>query len=403
VVLGAISPAVAFGQERSPAAIGSGEGAAFQAQGFPAGGFRIYPTVSVSTAYDDNIVRTVDGKRQGDGSFIVAPALDARSNWSSNQLNGNAFYRSTHYFQRTEQDNDEYGARVNGRVDVMRTTKVTGDAGYARLTEGRGTPGDLFLSNRLILYNTFNAGGQISHQFNRVGLTIGVRTVEYRYDDIQVRGTTIDQGFRSRDIDTANGRVEYQYSAVTSLFVSGAFNRTSYGNARPLFDRSSQGFTALAGVRFELSRLLNGQVGIGYIRQNFSDLRFTDFSGANYDITLNYKPTLLTSISLSAGRRLTDSALLQVVGVLTHDVDISVEHELLRNVTLQGSIGYSHYEYRGISREDNRYNFGLSARYRMNRFLSGVLRGQRTGQDSGDVLRRQFSNNRATLSLVFAR
>lgn len=400
--LGALVPGAAAGQDRLPAATGSSQSAAFRPQGFPAGGFRIYPTLRLSTDYDDNISRSNDNGR-GDGSFIIAPTVAARSNWSSHQLNADAYYRSTHYFKRTEQDHDEYGANASGRLDVMRTTRVNGNVGYARMAERRGTPGDLFISNRLIRYDTYDAKGQVSHQFNRIGVTAGAGTAGYRYDDTEAQGVVIDQQFRNRDISTANGRIDYQYSAFTSIFVSGSYNDTNYSRARPTFNRSSKGFNVLGGVRFELSRLLSGQIGVGYIRQNFTDDRFSDFSGANYDLSINYRPTELTSFSLTAGRSLTDSALFQVVGVLTNDINISVEHELLRNLLLQGSAGYSHYTYRGISRNDNRYNLGVGARYRMNRLISAVLSGDRVTQDSGDVAGRNYASNRVTLSLLLAR
>lgn len=402
MALGVLIPGAAAGQDRLPAATGSSESAAFRPQGFPAGGFRIFPTLRLSTDYDDNISRSNDNGR-GDGSFIIAPVVAARSNWSSHQLNADAYFRSTHYFKRTEQDHDEYGARALGRLDVMRTTKINGDVGYARLAERRGTPGDLFISNRLIQFDTYNAKGQVSHQFNRIGVTAGVGTAGYRYDNIEVEGLVVDQQFRNRDISTANGRIDYQYSALTSIFASGSYNKTNYNRAQPFFDRSSKGFTVLGGVRFELSRLLSGQIGVGYISQKFDDDRFSDLSGANYDASIIYRPTSLTSFSLTADRSLTDSALFQVFGVLTNNLTIGVEHELLRNLILQGSAGYSHYTYRGISRNDNRFNVNVGARYRLNRLISAVLSGDRVAQDSGDIAGRNYTSNRVTLSLVLSR
>ena len=392
----------ATAQDRLPAATGTSESEAFRPQGYPAGGFRIYPTLRLSTDYDDNISRSNDSKR-GDGSFIVAPTIAARSNWSNHQLNSDAFYRSTHYFTRTAQNHDEYGANVDGRLDVMRTWKISGDAGYARLAETRGTPGDLFFSNRLIRLNTYNAGLQVSNQFNRINATIGASTQGYRYDDVNVGGVIVDQGFRNRNVNGVNGRLEYQYSALTGLYVSGSYTQIDYRRALPTFDRSSRGFSALGGVRFELSRLLSGQVGLGYIKQDFADPRFANLGGLNYNLSLKYQPTDLTSFSATASRRLTDSSLFAVVGVLTNDFRVSVEHELLRSLLLQGFLGYSNYNYRGINRVDNRFDIGAGARYRMNRFASLALSGEHVGQDAGDILGRSYSSNRATLSVILSR
>lgn len=402
VGVGAGVPAAALAQDRIPAATGSSESAAFRQQGFDAGGFRLYPTLRLSTEYDDNVSRSNDNK-SGDGSFVIAPSVSAQSNWSSNQLDANAYYRSTQYFERTDQNHDEYGANASGRLDVQRTTKLSGSAGYARQSEQRGTPGDLFFSNQLIRYSIFNANGQIYNQFNRLGLTGGVGTRRYRYNDVDVNGVTVDQTFRDRNVNSVNGRAEYQYSAISSFYITGSYNSTDYNRPLASLDRSSSGFTALAGVRFELSRLLRGQIAVGYIKQRFSDPRFADFSGLNYDVSLNYQPTALTSVSLTAGRHLTDSALASVVGVLTHDVNININHELLRNLYLQGGVGYTHYTYRGIDRNDNRYDISLGARYRMNRFVSAALSGSHVSQDSGDILARAYSSNRGSLSLVLTR
>lgn len=399
--LAAHVPSAASAQDRVPAATGSSESVAFRPQGLPAGGFRLYPVLRVSTGYDDNVAQSED-RRRGDGSVTLAPAVTARSNWSNHQLNVDAFYRNVRYFERTVQNHDEYGAGFDGRLDVMRTTRITTNTGYARLAEQRGTPGDLFLGSRRIQYDAFTTDSQLFHQINRVGLGAGFGTATFSYSDAVDAGTAINQRFRDRASISGNARIEYQYSAVTALFVSGTYNRIDY-RRRSLVDRSSQGMTVLGGVRFELSRLLRGTVGVGYIRQSFEDPRFASFSGLNYNAALSYQPTTLTSLTLTAGRRLTDSALLSVAGVLTNDIRLAAEHELLRNLLLQGHVAYSNFTYRGIDRSDNRVDVGLGARYRMNRTVSLALSGTRIAQDSGDAQGRDYKSNRIALSLVLSR
>jgi hypothetical protein len=401
IVLANGLPTTLAAQDRLPAATGSSESAAFRPQGLPLGGFRLYPTLRISGSYNDNVTRANDRKR-GDGEVTISPQVSAQSNWGRHRLNADAYYRNTRYITRTEQNHDEYGINAAGRLDVMRTTSVSSTASYARLAQQRGTPGDLFITNELIRYSTFDTDGTLTHRINRVGLTAGAGITGYRYDDATVDGRRVDQQFRDRDIKRANGRLDYQLSELTTLFVTGTFNRIEYSRTQPLFDRSSEGFTALGGANFQLSRLLRGTIGIGYISQKFDDRRFAGFNGLNYDVSLSYQPTALTSISLAANRRLTDSALLQVVGVLTHNVRVTVDHELLRSLTLQGYVDYTNFVYRGIDRDDGRYDIGLGARYKMNRLASLVLSGSRITQDFADVNRRGYKSNRATISLIVA-
>jgi hypothetical protein len=392
-------PAAVVAQDRIPAAAGSSDAAAFTPQGLPLGGFRVYPDLRLSASYDDNVTQSNDRKR-GDGLMTTAPSVVVRSNWSSHRLDANGYYRNTRYFKRSEQNHDEYGVGANGRLDVMRTSTVSASASYARLAQQRGTPEDLFVADNLIRYSTLDGDGSITHRLNRVALTLGASRSQYRYDDAVLGGTKVDQQFRNRDVTSGRGRIEYQYSAVTSLFITSSYNVSEYRKARPLFNRSSEGFNALGGFRFELSRLLSGSIGIGYIQQIFDDPQFSDFKGINYDVSLNYKPTELTSVTATAGRRLTDSSLLQVAGVLTHNVRVNVEHELLRNVVLNGYASYFNYLYRGLARNDNRYDVGFGARYKMNRLTSLALSGNRIFQDSGDVNGRRYTSNRATVSLI---
>ncbi len=401
VMLMACAPATVSAQDRVPAATGSSQSQAFQPQGLSAGGFRLYPELRLSTGYDDNIVQS-DERRRGDGSFVVAPTITGKSQWSSHRLDAEAFYRDTRYFKRGEQNHDEYGAGFDGRLDVLRTTNVTTSANYGRLAEQRGTPGDLFLSNQLVRYNSFSTRTQAYHQINRIGLGFGIGASSFRYDNIGTAGDNLAQNFRDRSTASANARIEYQLSAVTSLFVTGAYNSIDY-RRRTLLDRSSTGANLLGGVRFELTQFLRGTIGLGYIRQAFANPVFADFNGLNYNASLSYQPTTLTSLSLTAGRRLTDSAIFDVAGVLTQDVRLSVDHELLRSLNLQGHLTYSNFEYRGIERSDNRFEFGAGARYKMSRTVSVALSGSRVTQDSGDLLGRGYRSNRATLSLLLSR
>lgn len=402
VLIALVTSTAAAAQDRLPVGIGYSAGAAFQPQGLPIGSFTLFPTMRISTYHDDNITRGSTGKEVGDTAFITAPSLALRSNWNNHELSASAFLRDTRLFKRGEQNRDEYGASTNGRLDVMRTTSLSGSAEYQNLAERRGTPGDLFLTSRLVRYESSGGTISASHRINRVSLSLGGSLTTFRYDDVATDLGAITQSFRDRSITGLNGRAEYQYSSVASLFVQASANQTRYPRPGEIRNRSSRGASVLGGMRIELTRLLSGEIGLGYLEQNFRDRRFRSFSGIDYSAALSYKPTTLTSFTLSAGRHLSNSALAQVVGVLTSNVTLSVDHELLRYLNLQASGTYSNYVYRGIGRTDNRYDIGAGARYMWSRNLSTVLSVDRVHQDSGDVFGRRYSSNRVTLSLVLA-
>lgn len=403
LTLALLVPAAAAAQDRLPIATGESDRAAFQVQGLPAGGFRLYPSLRATLGYDDN-VRLGGGRRGGDGIVTLAPTLAARSQWSNHALNATAFLRDHRYMNRGALDNDEYGASADGRLDVLRDLTVTASAGAAHLVENRGSPGDLGALDRFVEYDTANAAIGVTQRFNRIALTAQGSGTDFRYDDAGTRANPIDQTFRDRNVRGVSLRGAYQYSAATSLFMTGGRTRIRYRAVVPGDpDRASNGWSVLGGVRFEVSRLLSGEVAIGYIRQSFRDARYSSFSGLNYDADIRYAPTALTTFRLTASRRLTDSALRQVGGVLTSRVAVSAEHELLRNLILAANVGYDRYDYRGIGQDNRRVDAGLGARYKISSAFSTALSLNRIDQTAGGSIGRRFVSNRVSLSLLTER
>lgn len=402
-VLTACASTGAWAQDRVPTATGSSERAAFQAQGFPAGAFRIYPTLRLSTTYNDSTRAQVNGASD-DIIFSIAPSVTAQSQWANNALSATAFLQTNTFAKRSELNTTDFGASADGRLDVRRTWTIRGSGGYARLHEIRGTVGDLLTSNRYIEFDRANGALSISEQINRVAIAVNASAQQYRFQNVLTGGVLVDQTFRDRNVFDVGGRVSYQYSAVTSVFAGGSVSRIRYDRLQPgLLDRGSDGFSGLAGVHFELSRLLRGEVGFGYIQQRFRDPRFAAFNGFNYNASFSYQPTALTSFSFAATRRLTDSALQNVGGVLASQFEVSVDHELLRNVSVAANIGYINYEYRGIDRTDRRFTYGAGARYKLNRYLSAALSYDRTSVTSVQVGPGGYDSDRGTLSIIASR
>jgi hypothetical protein len=403
-VLSVAAPAIA--QERVPAATGSSERIAFQQQGFPAEAFRIFPTLRLSASYDDNVLIDTTARR-GDAIITLAPEVRAVSQWARHSLIVDGFARVNRYLERDSLNNEEYGVGATGRLDVQRTFNITGSAGYDRLFELRGTPGDLAGVNRFIRYDATQVSIGANKQLNRVQLGAGGSLSTFRFASTLGGGNLVDQRFRNRDISGINGRVSYQYSAVTSVFVSGSANETQYlSRGATNLDRSSHGYSILGGVRFEVTRLLSGEASAGYLHQKFDDPRFAPFSGVNYNLALRYQPTLLTGFTLVADRRLTDSALQQAGGVLASRIAATAEHELQRNVLVSANLGYTRFNYRGLVRVDGRWTAGVGARYRLNRYLSAAASYAYLSQSlgvGGGLGGRDFDSNRFSISLIASR
>jgi uncharacterized protein (PEP-CTERM system associated) len=96
----------------------------------------------------------------------------------------------------------------------------------------------------------------------------------------------------------------------------------------------------------------------------------------------------LTSMIFSASSEVLESTVTfegdDAEGNLQNQVGVEVQHELLRNVLLNGTLGYTRDDFQGTSRADNVYAAGFGASYLLNRNLSLNANYTFTKRDSDD-------------------
>jgi hypothetical protein len=157
------------------------------------------------------------------------------------------------------------------------------------------------------------------------------------------------------------------------MYVVANVSHVDYHPPSGIINRTNSGFSVLGGAQFEITRLLHGSIGVGYISQDFRDPRQTSFSGLDYSADVTYEPTDLTKVVLSIDRTLNDSANQNVGAVLTSSFRLGVTHELLRKLTLGARLDYSRDTYSDSSDTRSRLTSTIDAERRFNDNLRGTL------------------------------
>lgn len=370
---------------------------AYDPVGIGVGGFRLFPSVQGKLTYDDNIFLR-EGNVVGDEIVTVAPSIRAQSNWSSNSLNLYASSTLRRYLSNKDQNSEEYQAQLDGRLDIQPSWIATGTAGYGHLIEPRGTAGNDFVTGEPVRYDHYVAAARTAKAFSRIAFSGGISGDRYRYQDLHSGGLSLDQSFRNHDTIAANFRLDNRIGSTSNLFISGSVNHIRYDNQQ---SRNSNGYSVLAGIKFEVTRLLHGEAAVGYISQSFKDPRFRNFGGLNFNANLVYEPTRLTTFRLRANRSITDSALVGVPGVLQSQVRFEAEHELLRRLILSAYVEGDREVYRGLDRRQNRYYAGAGVRYYLSQHLAATLSYDRQQQSfAGSVPGNKYHGNRATIAIL---
>lgn len=344
----------------------------YDAIGLNLGGFRAYPRLSADIGYTDNLYAATAPK-VSDVYASIRPRLSLESQWSRHRLQLVLDADVRRYADRTSENSVQFGAAAIGQVDVDSTARFDGRMSVARRIEPRGSTGDLFIGGEPIRYDQFSGMASGTKDFGRMIVRVTGNFEEFHYDNQTLNGTVLDLSARNYRTVAGTARVGYSFGPGLAAFVSGSVNRSSYLDQANLLNRDSSGYNVLGGIAFGFSRLLQGEVAVGYLDQSFENSTFPDIRGFAYSASLNWNPTRLLSLSGRASRTIQRSPIVGIAGVTQDDVSFNVDYELLRNLIVGARAGYTVSDFRGGPRVDHVLTGELSARYMMNRNFAFTL------------------------------
>lgn len=378
----------------------------YEALGLRAGAFMVWPKVSASVERNDNIFATATNE-QDDTIFRVTPEVSATSLWSRHALNAYARATVNRFADFETENTEDYSVGANGRIDVLRTAQINAGVDWSRSTEPRTTATSEGQA-RPVQFEVTSAYLAGAREFNRLRLSSRLATQHFVYLS---RPGNRPQDDRDRTVTTLTGRADYALSPDTAFFVQVAGNKRAYrlenppAAAFPAFvDRDSEGVEILAGANFEISALMRGEIGLGYLSQEYDAVAFNKIDGFGARGQLEWFPTQLMTVTLTGSRTVEDAGIPGSAGYLSSNIGGQVDYELLRNVIITGRAGWGEDEYKGIDRTDKRNTAGVSATYLMNRNLGVTVSYDRFKQTSrGSAGGNDFTVNRvgATLTLQY--
>jgi hypothetical protein len=371
--------------------------------GIPAGTFLLFPTFSAEGSYNDNIYARSDIK-DSDEVLAVRPAITARSQWTRNEVNFLSQAEIDRYATHVSEDVVTWSVAGNGRFELSGNTTLRADAQFARNIEARGTTGDTLFGARPVAYGEVIADLKLEQAFNRTHVTLSGHLERYRYVPRELNGTLIDLSYRDYTYLEGKVRVAQAISPGVAAYVDLELDDNAYAYYFPAAgQRDSTQYAALFGFAFGINRLLQGEAAVGYFHRDFRADANRPIGGLDYNLSLAWSPTRLTTINLTADKAYQRAPLLGVAGFEQQDLALSVTHELLRNLLLRPGVSYSLAQYVDAQFHDR---FGSA------QFVATWLLGphwqveanatHRLGRFSDPSLTaRNFNQNRVSLALTY--
>jgi hypothetical protein len=338
-----------------------------------------FPRAEVDESYNDNISAGSGGPgspKSTDFITTLAPSFDLRSNFPTNALNlsaGGAFsWYARHSGFNTQ---DAFGA-ADGRLDVDATHDFHGGLRLERGHEDPGAPNVPGNVAEPVIFSTYRATAGFAQTRLRIGYSADVTAQRQEYQAVPLVGGGLSpQSDRDNNAYEVALRPYYEFEPNYQAFLRGAYNIRRYDHAalgQP--GRNSRGYRADVGARIDLTGLAYGEFFIGYLRQEYRSSAFGSIGGLDAGANIVYNITQLTSLTLKGARTVQDTNFAVVgpapsPGYLESSVGLSVDHELLRNLLLNGTAAYLNDDFKGIDRTDKVYEAGVGAKYLLNRNL----------------------------------
>lgn len=351
------------------------------------GSFMLAAALDFDEAFNSNVFATASHVRS---DFItdITPQLTIQSNWSNHAAALVAQGTISRHAQNSAEDVENGVIEAQGRLDIATGEYLRADGGYQSLHEDRSSPDDNL--GRFPTAYTVSSGhlGYVRSQ-SRLGLGLDAAVSDYSYSNEPTSGgAIIVNKDRNRLEASLTPRLSYEALPGYQTYVEVSGNTRQYDKRRDRsgLERSSNGFSAAAGLEAGLGHIISGRVYIGYQQQSYQDPRLATFSAPYFGAAVLWNITQLTSLRFGLSDSIAETIVSGASGIELSRVSAAVEHEFQRNLLLTGGVDYERDTYQGTARADGIYSARASAVRLLNRVTSVELQAswqRRSSTQSG--------------------
>ena len=369
--------------------------------GFRTGSFRIFPEVSARVGYDSNAFSQSNGRSDIFGA--VRGAATAQSIWGRHAVGLEGFVDKRVYGKFGSNDAFTYNGRAFGRLDVGVASSLSAGVQRSRVLIARGATTEVIQTLEPVRYDltSANIGGHTERGRFAFDAKALVSKFDYK-NSLSPARVPISQQFRDFTLYQGNFEVGYDSGAGPIAFASVQADVRRYRIDGVPIVRDSEGIEILGGLRGDITPLLRGRVGVGYLHYNFKDPTIKTRSGLAVDARLDYLASELTTLSLRARRNLKNVSSVTAPGALAIEVGVGVDHELLRNLIVSASANYEVANYAASPLRVKTYGANTGAQYLLNRhFRLDANLGYNKRDESGSLRQLDFDEINVSFGVTY--
>ena len=341
----------------------------YAALGIRAGGFIVYPSLTVSAGYTSNAAGVAGGA--GSPTATVAPEISIRSDWAQNEADVTLRGSYEKFLDGVTTGKPTASVDGNARIDGGDGWSTAFAAGYAFDTQSISDPN--FPAGVDRPPGVHELTGSLAFNRNTGPAVVQVQGLVDRtiYENGTSGGLIVPQGYRTNTVFGGRVRLGYETGALVAPFVEAEIGRRTYDQTLDNngIMRSGDLQTYRAGIMIDRAPVLSGEISVGYLRATFDDPVLAALAAMVIDGSVVWSPTELTSLTLDAKTSVNPSTNPASSGSLVHDASINFAYDWRRNVSLNAAASLHHEQYQGTGQVDTDYKAGVAATWKANRWF----------------------------------
>lgn len=366
------------GYEREPGVtVASRLRPAYDPLGVRIGGFTLQSQLEEGIGYSSNAA----GLSHSPGSWFLdtAPTLTLNSNWSRDQLGAAVTLDDRRYFDAPSQNYTDWTASIGGGYTIGRHDAILAYS-HLSLHEDPSQLGSV-PSSTPVPYQVDDLRGEYTFEQGRFSFTPRLDVQLYRFGNSTMFGVPQSQTSQNRIVLTGGVETHYALSDQRSLvFVVQGIdsNYTDVLLGQPT--NSSKSFLALGGIDYQASGVWRYRLLLGVETRTFESSQFRTHTAPIIEGSVIWTPTGLTSVTGLVSRTIEDPASSGTGSYTYTRAGLVVDHEYLRNVLLQGRMGFEAAEYLNGGGTQTNITVGAGVKWLLNRNVRLSLDYSYTGQ-----------------------
>jgi hypothetical protein len=318
--------------------------------------------VGVAYSQRSNIRRTEADQEQSDSAVVITPRAGYKRFIGRHNAEVSVTSQFTRFEDFSSENTDDYTIDALTNLDVTRILDLDLFASFTNATEPRGGSGTRDVQDLEpdeVEITSYGGLFTVGQDTSRIQVQAGADRSEWRYQNNQ-------QEVRDRDDDRVHGRVYYNISPRTSVFVGAGLTDVQYLRQDGL---DSEELSYEVGGRWDVTAKTSGQISVGRTEKDFDSPLLDDASATTLAGRLSWAARPRTTFNLYGSRQFEESTAVGDSFYISELIGVSVSQEIGSRWTASAYYNRTNDEFQS-GRMDDINDYGIALEYSLRRWLS---------------------------------